>query len=60
MLVMDSSDWSNMIRHHTLDTRFDTEFKHVLSEVREHLHLSRVYVCVIPTTSWETPWTQWF
>jgi len=24
---MDSSDWSNVIRHHTLDTRSDTEFK---------------------------------
>ena len=24
---MDSSDWSNGIRYHTFDTRFDTEFK---------------------------------
>jgi hypothetical protein len=28
ILVMDGSDWSNAIRHHTCDTRFDTEFKH--------------------------------
>ena len=26
ILVMDSSDWSNVIRHHNLDTRSDTEF----------------------------------
>jgi hypothetical protein len=27
ILVMDSSDWSNVIGHHTLDTRSDTVFK---------------------------------
>ena len=27
ILAMDSSDWSNVIRHYTLDTRSDTEFK---------------------------------
>jgi hypothetical protein len=24
---MDSSDWSNALRYHTIDTRSDTEFK---------------------------------
>jgi hypothetical protein len=27
ILVTDSSGWSSVIRHHTLDTRSDTEFK---------------------------------
>ena len=27
ILEMDSSDWSNGIRHHVFDTRSDTEFK---------------------------------
>ena len=27
ILVMEISDWSNVIRHHNLDTRSDTEFK---------------------------------
>ena len=34
ILVMESSDWSNVIRHHTLDTGSDTEFKHKCFESR--------------------------
>jgi hypothetical protein len=30
ILEMDSSDWSNGIRHHVFDIRPDTEFKHLV------------------------------
>jgi len=34
ILEMHSSDWSNGIRYHVIDTRPDTEFKHLLWAAR--------------------------
>jgi hypothetical protein len=46
---MDSSDWSNRIRHHTFDTRSDTKFKHLRGIMQVGLCGVRDKTAQVPT-----------
>jgi hypothetical protein len=48
ILEMDSSDWSSGIRHHTFDTRPDTEFNENKHSASFSSHVSSVRICEHP------------
>jgi len=42
ILIMDSSVWSNVLRHHTFDTSSDTEFENNHSAIVEYMYTTRM------------------